>query len=116
MVVDDLLNLEELNISMTKVNDISCLSKAKNRLKALSMYGLRLSSAQACEAAVEVLSDMKQLLHLDISDEHDGNHPLDVIAPGARIKTEDLLRKQNSTPKIVSLDLSGRCALFGVLR
>ena len=41
LVVDDLPNLESLNISCTHVTDISALKKCKDKLKSLSMSGIK---------------------------------------------------------------------------
>ena len=45
LVVEDLPCLENLNISCTKVNDISALKKCRERLKYLSMFGLKFPAA-----------------------------------------------------------------------
>jgi hypothetical protein len=45
LVVEDLPYLENLNISCTKVNDISALRKCRERLKYLSMFGLKFPAA-----------------------------------------------------------------------
>ena len=42
LVVEDLPLLDTLDISQTKVNDISPLIKCKERLKYLSLYGCKL--------------------------------------------------------------------------
>jgi Zyg-11 family protein len=41
IVVEDLPRLENLDISSTRVDDISPLRKCKNRLKHLAMYNLK---------------------------------------------------------------------------
>ncbi len=104
MVVEDLPLLESLDISETKVTDISALRKAKSRLKSLSMHGLKLPSS-ASEATVEVLIELEELRHLDISDTKE--NPFDVIS-GGRLKVWDLLAHPEALPKLQSLDLSGK--------
>ena len=41
IVVEDLALLESIDISCTRVDDISPLLKCKNRLKSLTMYNLK---------------------------------------------------------------------------
>ena len=45
LVVEDLPLLETLDISQTKVNDITPLRKCKDRLKSLSLYGCKLPAS-----------------------------------------------------------------------
>lgn len=54
LVVEDLVRLENLNISCTNVNDISALRKCKERLKSLSMAGLRFPLQTSCESVVSL--------------------------------------------------------------
>ncbi len=46
MVVQDLPHLDTLDISCTRVTDLSALLNCKDRLRALSMYGLKLPSSE----------------------------------------------------------------------
>lgn len=103
IVVEDLHLLENLDISCTRVDDITPLKKCKDRLKSLSMYNLKLNARVNISS---VLLELNQLRSLDISDEKD-THAFDVFAP-ARQNITELLKAIECMPHLVSLDLSGR--------
>jgi len=107
LVVEDLTMLETLDISQTKVNDISPLRKCKSRLKSLSLYGCKLP-ASTTEQVVSILTELTELVHLDISDDKDDHPPFDIMAPGAKFKISSLLLKTDSLPKLHSFDISGK--------
>ncbi|XP_036150021.1 protein zyg-11 homolog B isoform X3 [Monomorium pharaonis] len=105
IVVEDLPLLESLDISCTRVDDITPLKKCKDRLKTLNMYNLKISG---CGNLIPVLLELNELRHLDISD---GKDPLgfEVFAP-AKPKITDFLRtlrKKSCMPHLTTLDLSG---------
>jgi len=106
LVAEDLVLLENLDISQTKVNDITPLRKCKDRLKSLNLYGLKLPSATG-DVVVSVLADLKELVHLDISDDKE-EHPFDILAPGSKFRVGPLLQRLDSLPKLVSFDISGK--------
>ena len=60
LVVEDLPLLETLDISQTKVNDITPLRKCKDRLKSLSLYGCKLP-ASTSDSVVSTNSDLASL-------------------------------------------------------
>jgi len=109
LVVEDLPLLETLDISQTKVNDISPLRKCKDRLKSLSLYGCKLP-ASTSDSVVSVLGELTELVHLDISDDKDDHPhpPFDILAPGAKFKISTLLQKLNTLPNLHSFDISGK--------
>lgn len=104
IVTHDLPQLEALDISGTRVDDITPLRRLKDRLKSLAMYNLRISS---CDSVVPILLEMTALQRLDVSDEKD-NHPFEMFAP-IKSKVSDLLRHQPGLlPKLTHLDISGK--------
>lgn len=102
IVVEDLPLLESLDISCTRVDDISPLRKCKDRLKALTMYNLKISG---CGNMISVLLELNELRNLDISDERD-LYVFEVFAP-VRSKITDLLKATDCMPHLKSLDVSG---------
>ncbi|XP_011148739.1 protein zyg-11 homolog B isoform X1 [Harpegnathos saltator] len=103
IVVEDLPLLESLDISCTRVDDITPLRKCKDRLKTLNMYNLKISG---CGNLIPVLLELNELRHLDISDEKDA-HAFEMFAP-ARLKITDFLRALHCMPHLTTLDLSGK--------
>ncbi|XP_015119052.1 protein zyg-11 homolog B isoform X1 [Diachasma alloeum] len=103
IVVEDLPFLESLDISCTRVDDITPLKKCKDRLKNLSMYNLKISGYGNLKS---VLLDLNELRHLDISDERDA-YTFEMFAP-VRSKITDLLRTVHCMPYLTSLDISGK--------
>ena len=59
---------------------------------------------------MSVLSELTELVHLDISDDKDDHPPFDILAPGAKFKISTLLQKLDSLPKLHSFDISGLTA------
>ena len=107
LVVEDLPLLDTLDISQTKVTDITPLRKCKDRLKSLSLYGLKLP-ASSSEAVVSVLCDLRELVHLDLSDDAPQQEQFNLMSSGAaKFKISTLLKKTESLPKLHSLDISG---------
>ena len=110
-LVSDLRNLENLDISCTKVGDIRCLQKLKNTLKSLNLYGLTFApNPEVINDAIHVISEMKLLRHLDISDEKDLQHPFDMlnINQGKIPAVQFLKHTMDQIPTLTSLDLSGK--------
>jgi len=107
LVVEDLPCLNSLDISCTKVNDISPLRKCKDRLRSLSLYGCKLP-ATATDSVVSVLVELSELIHLDVSDNKEDQPTLDVLTPGARFNISSLLEKFSCLPKLSSFDISGK--------
>ena len=106
LVVEDLPLLDTLDISQTKVNDISPLRKCRDRLKSLSLYGCKLPAGTS-QAVVSVLCELHQLVHLDLSDDKEDQQQFEVMSPGAKFKISALLQRSESLPKLHSLDISG---------
>lgn len=107
IIMTELGQLEQLDMSKTKVTDISSLVKAKDRLKSLSMAELGLS-----ERASEVLVQLDQLRHLDISDNHDERLLESLILNSSKFKVAHVLCHYDSLPNLVSLDISGKVVLL----
>lgn len=104
IVVEDLPHLESLDISCTKVDDITPLKKCKNRLKTLSMYNLQINESANL---ISVLLELNELRNLDISDEKD-MHALNSVLGPAKPKITDFLKAVHCMPYLASLDLSGK--------
>lgn len=104
IVVEDLPLLESLDISCTKVDDITPLKKCKNRLKTLNMYNLKINESANL---ISVLLELNELRNLDISDERD-MHALNSVLGPAKPKITDFLKAVHCMPYLTSLDLSGK--------
>ncbi|XP_012283903.1 protein zyg-11 homolog B [Orussus abietinus] len=102
IVVEDLPLLENLDISCTRVDDITPLKKCKDRLKTLTMFNLKI----ACANSMSVLLELNELRILDISDERD-SYAFEMFAP-VRSKITDLLKAAHCMPHLFSLDISGK--------
>lgn len=117
-LVENLCNLENLDISCTRVGDIHCLKKLKNTLKSLNLYGLTFApNPEVIKDAIHVISEMKVLRHLDISDEKDLQHPFDMLNINqGKIPAVLFLRSTlEHLPTLISLDLSGKYQDFFVI-
>ena len=117
MIMDDLPMLENLDISNTKVRDISSLLKAKSRLKSLSIAELKLAPCGGSPSEhIEILAQLENLRHLDISDKIDNQNDLfETTIPNAKLRLSDFLEHCNCVkglPKLVSLDISGNLYYF----
>lgn len=104
IVVEDLPLLESLDISCTKVDDITPLKKCKNRLKTLNMYNLKINESADL---ISVLLELNELRNLDISDEKD-MHALNCMLGPEKPKITDFLKAVHCMPYLTSLDLSGK--------
>ena len=114
--VNDLPMLESLDISMTNVYNIFPLKYIKTRLKSLNLYGVNLAvDADGMAATIKLLTEMVNLQHLDISDEREVRHPMDMISmisPNRTLPTTSfLVEAKNMLPNLMSLDLSGKVVL-----
>jgi hypothetical protein len=110
IIVESLCNLENLDISCTKVGDISCLTKLKHIIRKLNLYGLTFApNSEVLSRAIQVLSEMKELRYLDISDEKDIQHPFEMLNPnqGKIPAVQFLSHSMKNLPCLISLDLSG---------
>ena len=105
IVVEDLPLLHTLNISQTRVKDISPLKKCKDRLISLAMYNLR-SISGGNEEFVPVLTELRMLHFLDVSEDRDSAQ--DLFASHAQDCTPDILKHPLSFPLLRGLDISGR--------
>ncbi|XP_035231534.1 protein zyg-11 homolog B-like [Stegodyphus dumicola] len=102
IVAEDLRCLENLNISGTKVIDISPLKKCKDRLKFLSMYNLKISHTSTF---MPVLQKLHKLQHLDISDDKDEPYELASVNMSA---FSEFLKDPTCLPSLISLDITGK--------
>ncbi|KAM5247773.1 protein zyg-11 homolog A [Ctenodactylus gundi] len=91
-----LRRLENLDISNTRVTDISALLVCKDRLKSLKMHYLKYLTMTKPQV-VAIIQELKCLLHLDISDHRQVGSDL----------AFHLLQESDILPNIVSLDISG---------
>jgi hypothetical protein len=64
VITQDFINLEFLDMSGTRVNDLSPLARIKDKLKYLYMFNMRSSQS---DDIVSVLCSLRQLRHLDVS-------------------------------------------------
>ncbi|WAR24138.1 ZYG11-like protein [Mya arenaria] len=111
IIAEDLPKLENLDISVTPIDDISALRKCKERLKFLSMYSLR--AAQTSDM-VPVLSELTKLVHLDVSDDSFQTvHSILSTTPPQKFKVANLLSKTSCLPRLSSLDISGKDGVTG---
>ncbi|XP_076650034.1 protein zyg-11 homolog B [Halictus rubicundus] len=106
IVVNDLPLLENLDISCTKVDDITPLKNCKNRLKTLYMYDLKINENAKL---FSVLLELNELRHLDISELRDTHRVTSVfnVCYGKPTLT-DFLKAVDCMPYLISLDLSGK--------
>ncbi|CAG2103128.1 unnamed protein product [Medioppia subpectinata] len=103
IVVDDLPLIQSLNISATRVKDISALRRYGNRLRALALYNLKCD-----DQWMTTIRELPQLALLDVSDDTD--NPLDALSS----RKHDFLRPLLDTEfaRLQSLDISGRGDTF----
>uniref|UniRef100_D4A9Y1 Zyg-11 family member A, cell cycle regulator n=2 Tax=Rattus norvegicus TaxID=10116 RepID=D4A9Y1_RAT len=94
--VSQLPSLESLDISNTLVTDISALLSCKNRLRSLTMHYLK-CLAMNNPQILDVIRQLKCLLHLDISDHRQLKSDLAFY----------LLQQKDILPNLISLDISG---------
>nr|XP_028589291.1 protein zyg-11 homolog B-like [Podarcis muralis] len=94
--VATLPRLESLDISNTSVTKITALLACKHRLKSLTMHSLKCLKMPTPKF-LDVIRELKHLIHLDISDEQ---HSTSDIA-------FRLLGQKDILPNLVSLDISG---------
>jgi len=109
IIAEDLPKLENLDISVTSIDDISALRKCKDRLRFLSMYNLR--AAQTSDM-VPVILELTKLVHLDVSDDSFQNVHSILSTTNSKFKINDLLRKCTSLPHLTSLDISGKDSII----
>ena len=57
---------------------------------------------------VSVLTELKELVYLDISDDKEDGQLYDLLTPVARFKVSALLQRHDSLPKLHSFDISGQ--------
>lgn len=106
-IVQYLPLLESLDISSTRVDDITPLKKCKDRLKTLTMYNLQITS---CGNLISVLQELNELRHLDISEERILSQPFE------KMEVTWLLKAVSGMPHLVSLDISGVDRKFNVIQ
>ncbi|XP_045623999.2 protein zyg-11 homolog B isoform X3 [Procambarus clarkii] len=104
-VCNDLHMLSSLDISnCTKLESVECLRIRKNTLKSLNMYNLKVLRM---EETRQVLLDLRELIHLDISENKSNQDPIDRLMPTCPI-VPSLLRDRKFGPNLCSLDISGQ--------
>ncbi|XP_042214187.1 protein zyg-11 homolog B-like [Homarus americanus] len=97
--------LSSLDISnCTKLESVECLILRKNTLKSLNMYNLKVLRMQETR---QVLLELKELVHLDISENKSNQDPIGRLMPMFPI-VPSLLRDRQFGPNLRSLDISGQ--------
>lgn len=104
IIVEDLPLLQSLNISATRVRDLTPLKKIKHRLKSLSMYNLK-SMSGGNDEFIPILCELNQLIKLDMSEDRES--PVDVLTHTSN-GTANLLRRPELFPFLKYLDISGK--------
>ncbi|XP_076170016.1 protein zyg-11 homolog B isoform X2 [Ptiloglossa arizonensis] len=109
IVAEYLPLLESLDISCTKVDNITPLIRCKKRLKSLSMYNLKIDLSTRDKSAnlISVLLELNELRNLDISDE-EGIYTHDSASRPAKPKIAQFLKAVHCMPYLTNLDLSGK--------
>ncbi|EFX71374.1 hypothetical protein DAPPUDRAFT_308901 [Daphnia pulex] len=110
IIVEDLRHLECLDLSETRVSEISPLRKCRTRLRALVLHNLKIS-----DAAIPVIIDLPRLRHLDVSRNSNFSSRfqqqvyvlLDHITPPLSLSISELLLEQGALPELEHLDISG---------
>lgn len=104
-ICNDLHMLSSLDISnCSKLESVECLRIRKNTLKSLNMYNLKVLRM---EETKQVLLELRDLIHLDISENKGSQDPIDRLMPMKPI-VPDLLRDPVFGPNLRSLDISGQ--------
>ncbi|VDL19033.1 unnamed protein product [Hymenolepis diminuta] len=98
-LVKALRRLEYLDISRTKVTDISCLMELRNNLTSLIIHGLELENKQSLKVMLLTILDLKELRVLDISNGLWRTHH--------RLRTVDRLIESGRFPYLKYFDMSG---------
>ncbi|XP_014662514.1 PREDICTED: protein zyg-11 homolog B-like [Priapulus caudatus] len=101
-IVGGLPRLESIDLSGTKVCSIAPLLRCADRLRSLSLYNVSLSHGVRAD---DVLRQLRELRHLDVSEHVSAVHPL--VPPPAKQRVQGLLEEPHSLPHLQSLDLSG---------
>lgn len=110
IIVEDLRHLECLDLSETRVSEISPLRKCRNRLRALVLHNLKIS-----DAAIPVIMDLPRLRHLDVSRNSNFSSRfqqqvyvlLDHITPPLSLSINELLLEPGALCELEHLDISG---------
>lgn len=101
MTIEELPHIRRLDVSLTRVTDITVLDKIKERLLYLSMVNICLT-----DRIVTTLQTLRELRYLYISDDRiDGSFVSNFIPLESSINT--LFRKGDLFPHMIVLDVSG---------
>ncbi|RTG85573.1 Zyg-11 protein [Schistosoma bovis] len=99
IIADDLLNLRYLNISRTRVTDITPLLNIRDRLNGLIMHRLQLETTEDMAKLLYTVVELNQLRILDISDK-----PRNAVG---RYDAVDKFCSPEALPFLEHIDLSG---------
>lgn len=110
IIVEDLRHLECLDLTETRVSEISPLRKCRNRLRALVLHNLKIS-----DTAIPVIIDLPLLKHLDVSRNSNFSSRfqqqvyvlLDPITPPLSLSINELLLEPGALCDLEHLDISG---------
>ncbi|CAL4087968.1 unnamed protein product, partial [Meganyctiphanes norvegica] len=104
-ICSDLTTLTSLDISnCCKLESVECLRLRKDTLKSLNLYNLKVLRM---EETKQVLLDLQELVHLDLSENKAVQDPIDRLVPSRPIVAE-LLQHSEFGPNLQSLDISGQ--------
>ncbi|KAM3172914.1 hypothetical protein ACTXT7_013571 [Hymenolepis weldensis] len=96
-LVKPLHRLQYLDISKTKVTDISCLLELRNNLKGLILHNLRLSRKRFVKRILSTILKLEELRVLDVSFLYDGMY--------SRLHSVDQLIGTGSLPHLQHLEM-----------
>ncbi|VDP80840.1 unnamed protein product [Schistosoma mattheei] len=99
IIADDLLNLRYLNISRTRVTDITPLLNIRDRLNGLIMHRLQLETTEDMAKLLYTVVELNQLRILDVSDK-----PRNTVG---RYDAVDKFCSPEVLPFLEHIDLSG---------
>ncbi|CAH8635995.1 unnamed protein product [Schistosoma intercalatum] len=99
IIADDLLNLRYLNISRTRVTDITPLLNIRDRLNGLIMHRLQLETTEDMAKLLCTVVELHQLRILDVSDK-----PRNAVG---RYDAVDKFCSPEALPFLEHIDLSG---------
>ncbi|KAK6179412.1 hypothetical protein SNE40_011778 [Patella caerulea] len=105
VIARELNCLEHIDISLTKVTDISPLRKCKEKIKVLAMFGVEVSDS---EQTGSILLELTRLVYLDVSSL--------LFSKPMHLAIVNILTTKDAHPRLTSLDISNICVPEDVIR
>lgn len=110
IIAEDLHHLECIDISETRVSEISPLLNCRQRLRTLIMHNLKITDSQ-----IPIICDLNRLVRLDVSRNSDFSSRFhqqvfvlfDHITPPQSLTINELLCQQEALLELKHLDISG---------